>query len=1347
MVKRALSLSVIACFFLTTVGPLPKAHADSILGLPAPGAMISLTPAYVPVIVKGLRIHPENPILFDFIIDTGNSGLSSNSSQLKIESEKLIKYFLASLTIPDDDLWVNLSPYEKNRMIPDQLGQTEMGRDMLEEDYILKQLTASLIYPEKSLGKKFWDTVYAKAQEQYGTSQIPVNTFNKVWIVADKAKVYVHDNTAFVVASHLKVMLEEDYLSLQKHRSLPHSVASNIIRQIILPQLEEEVNYGQNFSCLRQIFHSMILAAWYKKNLKAALLNQVYSNKSKINGVDLADKTVKEKIYQQYLAAYKKGVFNYIKEDVQNGQDIPRKYFSGGLDVNAAQATTLVGDQDPAVMAFEDHPSAGQLKLVRAETPQSAASQDGAMTRGDVKKAFEALVGSELDKTKDGTWNNAYSDDAVRRVLLSFGINEISEPDLKALQKVLYDATTVTSLPGMSDDNISGYQDSVDLNMNLVVQHSFIVRELVTNNEWLATVFSLAMVANRHNAAMTALPDKFLTFIEGEIPLRLKDRFKITQDSLGRITVRTKVNEGPEDDVLVFKTTFSPGHTIGFYSPGVNRGYSNYQYRVEALKGLDGWEEATDHLRIALSRWTQALSKSNVVLVGGRSLEKAAPDKQYILGKLYRAVSEQIPPELEDRIEVKQDKQGTVSISINHNVQLIASRDGNQIRLHRFYPEQIETFSDQDLRQGAAWDRVIRGLLDNIIDPAIEKLKEYRAEVAKTAEAWNAPYDDSFTVPAPESAAMTVKTVPEDFQASDIEIDFTKSKEVGDLKEASGKVAVINEVPIDTEIQKNAQAIRQLAAAADLKGDKFHEINFVYTTVGEEITAMVIAILDESGQVIKMIGLESGSDDLLREYATILVERTYTPKIKSDQLVVLKGLEPQTNEQRGVLSIEPSGEAIDSAAMRTETSPTQHVGLKGYEVREQLENYLDSHGFHAGVFFAYDSRKEDVTNYQGVSLEIVLPDVNSRMRLEGELGSIQNIFEPGYEVTKRYVYRNSLAIRIWNNGGASRRKPERIERAFSKRPVARTASSLAKSDQDEAMVIHPHEGESAAIPLSYGKYFDYNGGFFEIIKRKGGSFEIQDWNGWDGSSTIPSGWKTLKENVPFPYTYGEWSAELILRTVGKKPWLEMRFKKVSTGSIEIYEPPRHYAYKPAQATDAAMTVQAAIGRFIDDFNALRLREMARRGRTLPSKPQLITVVFGNLKITTPISDLGNVDPIFKAMRQEGPGTEVTYRILGSRYTFSKVGGSKKGLVRSLVQAAIKAVTRSKDPAALAIPPVGGIDLNSRNMQMDVDGGPINLRFNAAMAAQFRRGDFSGVRPVILGITDILDIRPLMGAVK
>jgi hypothetical protein len=37
------------------------------------------------------------------------------------------------------------------------------------------------------------------------------------------------------------------------------------LRSIVIPALEQEVNEGKNFIPLRQVYHSLILAAWYKK--------------------------------------------------------------------------------------------------------------------------------------------------------------------------------------------------------------------------------------------------------------------------------------------------------------------------------------------------------------------------------------------------------------------------------------------------------------------------------------------------------------------------------------------------------------------------------------------------------------------------------------------------------------------------------------------------------------------------------------------------------------------------------------------------------------------------------------------------------------------------------------------------------------------------------------------------------------------------------------------------------------------------------------------------------------------------------------------------------------------------
>jgi len=346
--RRFISSIIIITFALTSVVPPKRSYAQSTLNLPAVGTMVSLSPSYVPAMIRGVIVHPENPFQFDFILDSGDSSLEGED--LKEESTKLIRYFLASLTMPEDDLWVNLSPYEKDRIIPDLFGQTEMGRDLLAQDYLLKQLTSSLMYPEDELGEKFWDEVYAKAYKQYGTMDIPINTFNKVWIVPEKALVYENGDRAFVVESHLKVMLEEDYLATKENSEQigmneleeddidkVGNLSSEIIKEIILPEIEKEVNQGQNFAQLRQIYSSFILASWYKKNLKNSLLNRKYSNQKKIAGIETEDKDVKTKIYNQYLEAFRKGVYNYIREEYDpNKNDIvPRKYFSGGFNFNS----------------------------------------------------------------------------------------------------------------------------------------------------------------------------------------------------------------------------------------------------------------------------------------------------------------------------------------------------------------------------------------------------------------------------------------------------------------------------------------------------------------------------------------------------------------------------------------------------------------------------------------------------------------------------------------------------------------------------------------------------------------------------------------------------------------------------------------------------------------------------------------------------------------------------------------------------------------------------------------------------------------------------------------------------
>lgn len=356
--KQIISVLVLIPFMGSLIIPVSSVQAQTAFNLPVPGTMIGPSPVYAPVLLKGIELFADEPLRFDFIIDTGDTNLAGEA--LESESSKLVKYFLAALAISEDDLWVNLSPYEKDRIIPPALEQTELGRDMLAQDYLLKQLMASLMYPEAGVGKDFWERIHAKVRAQFGVTDVPTNMFNKVWIVPDEAGVYVEGSRVFVTKSHLKVMLEEDYLALAHHdqgldaHADTHSFSEEtkvIMRSVIIPEIEREVNQGKNFVMLRQMYSAMILAAWYKKNLRATLLGQAYVDQNKITGIDLKDQRIKEKIYNQYLEAFNKGVYDYIKEDYDPStqQIIPRKYFSGGL--TGFKQTGLVEEVDFSVIS------------------------------------------------------------------------------------------------------------------------------------------------------------------------------------------------------------------------------------------------------------------------------------------------------------------------------------------------------------------------------------------------------------------------------------------------------------------------------------------------------------------------------------------------------------------------------------------------------------------------------------------------------------------------------------------------------------------------------------------------------------------------------------------------------------------------------------------------------------------------------------------------------------------------------------------------------------------------------------------------------------------------------------
>ncbi len=347
---KSVSFLIAASFIFTSVIG-PQAMASPIT-LPAPTAIVPLSQSYSFPVLKGLKFDPADPFNIEFIIDTADQRKVTQE-----EASRLIKYFLAGLTIPEKDVWVNLSPYEQGKIINDNVGETDLGSDLLSQDYILKQLSSSLTYPESDSGKDYWTQVYSKVVEIAHTTNIPVNTFNKVWITPDKAEVYENGNSVFITEATLKTIMEEDYLALKENVSDIQSqskrltkstsstlkedlinqinkVSSSVMRDLILPKINQEVNSGKNFATLRQIYHSLILGIWFKQKFQDSIY-KAYINQAKITGIDVNDPDARNKVYNLYVEAFQKGVYNYIKQDTEpvTNKKIKRQYISGGFSL------------------------------------------------------------------------------------------------------------------------------------------------------------------------------------------------------------------------------------------------------------------------------------------------------------------------------------------------------------------------------------------------------------------------------------------------------------------------------------------------------------------------------------------------------------------------------------------------------------------------------------------------------------------------------------------------------------------------------------------------------------------------------------------------------------------------------------------------------------------------------------------------------------------------------------------------------------------------------------------------------------------------------------------------------
>jgi hypothetical protein len=361
MAREKKAQSVWAVTAITTIGVFvavivagdllrAKGADASIEALPRPNRILAHSAEYSAPMLKALKIDPKNPLHLEFVIDAADK-----AAVTKDDAAMLVRYFLAGLTLPGEDLWVNLSPYEKDRVVPDALGATDLGNQMLAQDYVLKQIAASFTAPTDRVGKMYWKELNSRIAQLTGTAAAPVDTFNKIWVVPQKATVYESNNIAAIEESGLDVMLEHDYLAASKNQATSGNDASaeaakSVLREKVIPAISDEVNRGAHFAPLRQMFSALILAKWFKAKVQNSFY-RAYVDRSKTAGVDTVKPADNKAVFDRYVLAFEKGCYDYLRKQVDpgTGKMFARRYFSGGINGDTQVSGQKVTKDEMAV--------------------------------------------------------------------------------------------------------------------------------------------------------------------------------------------------------------------------------------------------------------------------------------------------------------------------------------------------------------------------------------------------------------------------------------------------------------------------------------------------------------------------------------------------------------------------------------------------------------------------------------------------------------------------------------------------------------------------------------------------------------------------------------------------------------------------------------------------------------------------------------------------------------------------------------------------------------------------------------------------------------------------------------
>lgn len=234
---------------------------------------------------------------FDLILKAEKAEGSKPGINIQNATRTGAAAFMTGLAVHDNKFWVNLNPWEVDRIIDEQLGQSEVGRIMLEADLQMKRDFSNYSNPcANETGKALWNLLDKKREdlvqrcmnkfpgEIKETSNIIFKPVQRHWIVPDKAFAYSNGSSIYIINASLAINSEPvtDHSSFQVKNQDINTLSGGCIEELnrsaqeyaeycknleermIQPHVVADINTDEKYEDLREVYAALALAQWYK---------------------------------------------------------------------------------------------------------------------------------------------------------------------------------------------------------------------------------------------------------------------------------------------------------------------------------------------------------------------------------------------------------------------------------------------------------------------------------------------------------------------------------------------------------------------------------------------------------------------------------------------------------------------------------------------------------------------------------------------------------------------------------------------------------------------------------------------------------------------------------------------------------------------------------------------------------------------------------------------------------------------------------------------------------------------------------------------------------------------------